>query len=543
MPLRESQNKLQSDYMKKEKPKNNNAFFTDSQIPIKTFYKLKKKTKSEEPGKYPFTRGIHQDMYRERLWTMRQYSGFGDAAQTNKRFKFMLEKGQTGLSMAFDLPTQIGYDPDSPQAEGEVGKVGVSIASLKDMMTAFDGIPLGKVSSSMTINSTASTLLAYYIAVGQSQGFNSKELRGTTQNDILKEYIARNTYIYPPKPSMRLIGDMIQYCAKEVPQWYPISISGYHMREAGATAIQEVAFTLANAIEYIQTCLDRGLKIDEFAPRLSFFFCCTIELFEEVAKFRVARKIYSKILKEKFHAKDPKSLQLKFHTQTSGESLTAQQPDNNIVRVSIQSLAAVLGGTQSLHTNSRDEALALPTQESAKIALRTQQIVAYESGVTRTVDPMAGSYYLEELCDEIEDGVWKYLKKVEKMGGSIKAIEKGFFQSEIRQNAYRLKKEIDNNERTIVGVNKFSETEPAKQELLRIDDTVEIQQRQALKNLRSTRDNKKVEHALSKLQSVAETEENLMPYILDSVKTYATTGEISNKFREVFGEYRPKEVF
>jgi methylmalonyl-CoA mutase N-terminal domain/subunit len=543
MPLRESQNKLQSDYMKKEKPKNNETFFTDSQIPIKPFYKLKKKTKSEEPGKYPFTRGIHQDMYRERLWTMRQYSGFGDAAQTNKRFKFMLEKGQTGLSMAFDLPTQIGYDPDSPQAEGEVGKVGVSIASLKDMMTAFDGIPLGKVSSSMTINSTASTLLAYYIAVGQSQGFNSKELRGTTQNDILKEYIARNTYIYPPKPSMRLIGDMIQYCAKEVPQWYPISISGYHMREAGATAIQEVAFTLANAIEYIQTCLDRGLKIDEFAPRLSFFFCCTIELFEEVAKFRVARKIYSKILKEKFHAKDPKSLQLKFHTQTSGESLTAQQPDNNIVRVSIQSLAAVLGGTQSLHTNSRDEALALPTQESAKIALRTQQIVAYESGVTRTVDPMAGSYYLEELCDEIEDGVWKYLKKVEKMGGSIKAIEKGFFQSEIRQNAYRLKKEIDNNERTIVGVNKFSETEPTKQELLRIDDTVEIQQRQALKNLRSTRDNKKVEHALSKLQSVAETEENLMPYILDSVKTYATTGEISNKFREVFGEYRPKEVF
>jgi methylmalonyl-CoA mutase N-terminal domain/subunit len=543
MPLRKSQNKLQSDYMKKEKPKNNNAFFTDSQIPIKPFYKLKKKTKSEEPGKYPFTRGIHQDMYRERLWTMRQYSGFGDAAQTNKRFKFMLEKGQTGLSMAFDLPTQIGYDPDSSQAEGEVGKVGVSIASLKDMMTAFDGIPLGKVSSSMTINSTASTLLAYYIAVGQSQGFNSKELRGTTQNDILKEYIARNTYIYPPKPSMRLIGDMIQYCAKEVPQWYPISISGYHMREAGATAIQEVAFTLANAIEYIQTCLDRGLKIDEFAPRLSFFFCCTIELFEEVAKFRVARKIYSKILKEKFHAKDPKSLQLKFHTQTSGESLTAQQPDNNIVRVAIQSLASVLGGTQSLHTNSRDEALALPTQESAKIALRTQQIVAYESGVTRTVDPMAGSYYLEELCDEIEDGVWKYLKKVEKMGGSIKAIEKGFFQSEIRQNAYRLKKEIDNNERTIVGVNKFSETEPTKQELLRIDDTVEIQQHQALKNLRSTRDNKKVERALSKLQSVAETDENLMPYILDSVKTYATTGEISNKFREVFGEYRPKEVF
>ena len=482
MLLKKSQNTLQSDNMKKEKSQNTKTFFTDSLIPIKPFYQLKKKIKSEEPGKYPFTRGIHHDMYRERLWTMRQYSGFGDASQTNKRFKFMLEKGQTGLSMAFDLPTQIGYDPDSPQAEGEVGKVGVSIASLKDMMTAFDGIPLGKVSTSMTINSTASTLLAYYIAVGQSQGFNSKDLRGTTQNDILKEYIARNTYIYPPKPSMRLIGDMIQYCAKEVPQWYPISISGYHMREAGATAIQEVAFTLANAIEYIQTCLDRGLKIDEFAPRLSFFFCCTIELFEEIAKFRVARKIYSKILKEKFYAKDPKSIQLKFHTQTSGESLTAQQPDNNIVRVAIQSLAAVLGGTQSLHTNSRDEALALPTQDSAKIALRTQQIVAYESGATRTVDPMAGSYYLEELCDEIEDGVWKYLKKVEKMGGSIKAIEKGFFQSEIRQNAYRLKKEIDNNERIIVGVNKFSENEPTKQELLRIDDKVEIQQRQALRN-------------------------------------------------------------
>jgi len=529
--------------MKKTKQKMNKTFFTDSQIPIKQFYQASKKSKLETPGTLPFTRGIHQGMYRDRFWTMRQYSGFGDAAQTNTRFKFMLEKGQTGLSMAFDLPTQIGYDPDSPQAEGEVGKVGVSIASLKDMMTAFGGIPLGKVSSSMTINSTASTLLAYYIAVGQSQGFNSKELRGTTQNDILKEYIARNTYIYPPKPSMRLIGDMIQYCAKEVPQWYPISISGYHMREAGATAIQEVAFTIANAIEYIQTCIDRGLKIDDFAPRLSFFFCCTIELFEEVAKFRVARKIYAKIMKEKFHAKDPKSMQLKFHTQTSGESLTAQQPDNNIVRVTIQSLAAVLGGTQSLHTNSRDEALALPTQESAKIALRTQQIVAHESGVTRTVDPMGGSHYLEELCDEIEEGVWNYLKKVEKMGGSIKGIEKGFFQSEIRQNAYRLKKEVDSNDRVIVGVNKFSETETTKQKLLRIDDTVEIQQNKALKKLRSTRDNKKVEHALSKMQSVAEGDDNLMPYILDSVKVYATTGEISNTFREVFGEYRPKEVF
>ena len=342
---------------------------------------------------------------------------------------------------------------------------------------------------------------------------------------------------------MRLIGDMIGYCAQKVPQWYPISISGYHMREAGATATQEVAFTIANAIEYIKTCIDRGLKIDDFAPRLSFFFCCTIEFFEEVAKFRVARKVYAKILKEKFHAKNPKSLQLKFHTQTSGESLTAQQPDNNIVRVAIQSMAAVLGGTQSLHTNSRDEALALPTQESAKIALRTQQIVAHESGVTKTVDPMAGSYYLESLCDEIEEGVWKYLKKVEKMGGSIKAIEKGFFQSEIRQNAYRLKKEADDNERILVGVNKYTETEPSKQELLRIDDKVEIAQNKAIAKLRKSRNNKKVEDALSKMKSAAETEENLMPYILSSVKAYATTGEISNTFREVFGEYRPKEVF
>jgi methylmalonyl-CoA mutase N-terminal domain/subunit len=522
-----------------KKPK---EILTDSNFPVNTTYYQKKRLK-EEPGKYPFTRGIHKEMYRERLWTMRQYSGFGDAKQTNERFKFMLEKGQTGLSMAFDLPTQIGHDPDAPQAEGEVGKVGVSIASLKDMLTAFDGIPLGKVSTSMTINSTASTLLAYYIAVGESQGFASTELRGTTQNDILKEYVARNTYIYPPQPSMRLIGDMIAYCAKNVPQWYPISISGYHMREAGSTATQEVAFTLANAIAYIQTCIERGLKIDEFAPRLSFFFCCTIEFFEEIAKFRVARKVYAKILKEKFHAKDPKSIQLKFHTQTSGESLTAQQPDNNIVRVAIQTMAAVLGGTQSLHTNSRDEALALPTAESAKIALRTQQIVGYESGITKTVDPMGGSYYLEYLCDEIEDGVWKYLKQIEKMGGALKAIEKGFFQSEIRQNAYRLKKEIDSGDRVIVGVNKFSEDKEPRPDLLRIDESVGEKQKKAIKKIRSERDNKKVEYALSKMQSAAEKGQNLMPFILDSVRSYATTGEISNTFRQVFGEYRPREVF
>jgi len=359
----------------------------------------------------------------------------------------------------------------------------------------------------------------------------------------LKEYVARNTYIYPPQPSMRIIGDMIGYCAKNVPQWYPISISGYHMREAGATAVQEIAFTIANGIEYIQTCINRGLKIDDFAPRLSFFFCCTIEFFEEIAKFRIARKIYAKILKERFKAKNPKSLQLRFHTQTSGESLTAQQPDNNIVRVSVQAMAAVLGGTQSLHTNSKDEALALPSQEAAKIALRTQQIIGYESGVTKTVDPMAGSHYMESLCDDIEDQVWEYLKKIDKMGGALKAIEKGFFQSEIRQNAYRLKKEVDNNERILVGVNKFTEKSEKKYDLLRVDDSLGKKQEKAIRDLRKSRDNKKTEYALSKMQKVAETDENLMPFILDAVLAYATTGEISNTFREVFGEYRPKEIF
>ena len=516
--------------------------FTDSSLHVDQVY-TSSKAKKTKPGKYPFTRGIHAGMYRDRLWTMRQYSGFGDAAQTNERFKFMLEKGQTGLSMAFDLPTQIGYDPDATVSEGEIGKVGVSIASLDDMMTAFNEIPLGKVSTSMTINSTASTLLAYYIVVGESQGYNKSQLRGTTQNDILKEYIARNTYIYPPKPSMRLIGDMIEYCSNEIPKWYPISISGYHMREAGATAIQEIAFTIANAIAYIKTCLDRGLKIDDFAPRLSFFFCCTMELFEETAKFRVARKIYSKIIKDTFHAKNPKSMQLKFHVQTSGESLTAQQPDNNIVRVTIQSLASILGGAQSLHTNSRDEALALPTQESAKIALRTQQIIAHESGITKTVDPLAGSYYLEHLCYEIEDHVWKYLRKIDRLGGALKCIEKGFFQSEIRKNAYRLKKEIDSEQRTIVGVNKFIEERSTAQKLLRVNDSIGVKQSRKIKKLKNKRDNKKTHYALSKLQEVANTTENLMPYIINSVKSNATTGEISDALREIFGEYKPKEVF
>ena len=525
------------------------AAVTDSGIRVKPLYtSAPRRGGREAPGKYPYTRGIHPGMYAERLWTMRQYSGFGDAAQTNARFRYMLDNGQTGLSMAFDLPTQMGHDPDSESAEGEVGKVGVSIASIDDMMRAFEGIPLGKVSTSMTINATASTLLAYYVALGESQGVASADLRGTTQNDILKEYIARNTYIYPPAPSMRLVGDMIEYCAKSVPQWYPVSISGYHMREAGSTAVQEVAFTLANAIAYIEACLARGLEIDDFAPRLSFFFCCTIEFFEEVAKFRVARKVYARLLKERFGAKKPRSMQLKFHTQTSGESLTAQQPDNNIARVALQTMAAVLGGTQSLHTNSRDEALALPTKESAKIALRTQQIVAYESGVTKTVDPMAGSYYLESLCDEIEDGVWKYLKRIERMGGSIRAIERGFFQSEIRQNAYRLKREIDSEggaARVIVGMNRFGDTEAAaaRPDLLKVDESVGRAQSRAAKALRKGRDAKRAASSLEALKAAADGSANLMPAILGAVRARSTTGEISGALREVFGEYRPSGAF
>src|SRR6478752_2338107 len=519
---------------------------TDSNIPVKRFYdsKVKPKSKTEEPGKYPYTRGIHPGMYRDRLWTMRQYTGFGTVEQTNQRFKYLLERGQTGLSMAFDLPTQIGYDADDSHAEGEVGKVGVSITSLKDMMKCFGGIPLDKVSTSMTINSTASTLLALYIATGAKQGVDSKQLRGTTQNDILKEYIARNTYIYPPKPSMRLIGDMIQYCSSNVPHWYPISISGYHIREAGSNAVQELAFTFANAIEYINTCTNKGLKIDDFAPRLSFFFCCTMEFFEEIAKFRAARIIYSKIIKEKFGAKDPKSLHLRFHVQTSGESLTAQQVDNNIVRVTTEALAAVLGGCQSLHTNSRDEALALPTEESVKIALRTQQIIASETGVTKTADPLAGSYYIEYLTEQIIERVNSYLDKIEKMGGSLAAIENNYFQEEIRKNAYELKKEIDENKRIIVGVNKFKDPKDIEPKLNVIDQILEKKQIVKLKEFKKNRDNIKVHNSISNLISAAEKpEKNIMPFIIAAVKDKVTLGEISNSFKEVFGSYSPKFSF
>lgn len=518
---------------------------TDSNIAVKRAYKKSdvKSRKDEDPGKYPFTRGLYPNMYRERFWTMRQYSGFGSAEETNKRFKFLLDKGQTGLSLAFDLPTQTGRDSDHQMSEGEVGRTGVAISSIKDMMTCFEGIPLDKVSTSMTINSTASTLLSLYITVAESQGVKPDQLRGTTQNDILKEYIARNTYIYPPKPSMRLIGDMIEHCSKKVPQWYPISISGYHIREAGSNAVQELAFTFADAIEYIETCTARGLKVDSFAPRLSFFFCCTMEFFEEIAKFRAARRIYAKIMKERFKARSAKSMHLRFHVQTSGESLTAQQVDNNIVRVATEALSAALGGCQSLHTNSRDEALALPTEQSAKVALRTQQIIASETGITKTVDPMAGSYYIESLTDEIEEQVWKYLKRIDKMGGAMSAIEKGYFQEEIRNNSYRLKKEIDENKRVIVGVNKYQDAHDIEPALNKIDLEIEQRQIARLKEFKASRDRTKAESALSTLQKAAEKDENLMPLIINCVKSYATLGEISDTLGTVFGKYEAKVSF
>lgn len=519
---------------------------TDSNISVKKHFLSEdiRKENESEPGTYPYLRGIYPTMYRERHWTMRQYSGFGSAEETNNRFKFLLEHGQTGLSLAFDLPTQTGRDSDNPQSEGEVGRTGVAISSIEDMLTCFRDIPLDKVSTSMTINSTAATLLSLYISVAESQGVSPTQIRGTTQNDILKEYHSRNTYIYPPKPSLRLIGDMIQYCSTNVPQFYPISISGYHIREAGSNAIQELAFTFADAIEYINTCIGRGLDIDSFAPRLSFFFCCTMEFFEEIAKFRAARVIYAKILKERYGAKDPKSTHLRFHVQTSGESLTAQQVDNNIIRVTTEALAAVLGGCQSLHTNSRDEALALPSEESVKIALRTQQVIAYETGVTKTVDPLAGSYYVEYLTEQIVQGVQEYLDKIDKMGGALEAISRNFFQEEIRKNAYNLKKEIDSNDRIIVGVNKFRDQKDVEPKLAIVDPQLEIKQVNRLKKFKSNRDDIKVQQQISKLMTAAEKPDiNLMPFIIDAVKNKVTLGEISTAFQGIFGTYVPKISF
>ncbi|MDI3501309.1 MAG: methylmalonyl-CoA mutase, N-terminal domain [Thermoanaerobacter sp.] len=495
------------------------------------------------PGEYPFTRGIQPTMYRGRLWTMRQYAGFGTAEESNERYKFLLSQGQTGLSVAFDLPTQIGYDSDHPMAQGEVGKVGVAIDSLKDMEILFDGIPLDQVSTSMTINAPAAILLAMYIAVAEKQGVSPEKLSGTIQNDILKEYVARGTYIFPPEPSMRLITDIFEFCSRNVPKWNTISISGYHIREAGATAVQEVAFTLANGIAYVEAAIKAGLDVDDFAPRLSFFFNAHNDLLEEVAKFRAARRLWAKIMKERFKAKNPRSMMLRFHTQTAGSTLTAQQPDNNIVRVAIQALAAVLGGTQSLHTNSRDEALALPTEESVRIALRTQQIIAYESGVTETVDPLAGSYYVEHLTNLIEQKAMEYIQKIDELGGAPKAIEKGYIQQEIQDSAYRYQQEIESGRRIVVGVNKFQIEEEPPKNLLKVNPEVEKIQRKKLEVLRATRDNIAVKSALEELSCKAKTSENLMPSIINCVKVYATLGEISDTLRGVFGEYKATVTF
>lgn len=491
------------------------------------------------PGEYPYTRGVQPTMYRGRLWTMRQYAGFATAEESNKRYKYLLEQGQTGLSCAFDLPTQIGYDSDDPISEGEVGKVGVAIDSLRDMETLFDGIDLSKVSTSMTINAPASVLLAMYIAVAEKQGTPAEKLSGTIQNDILKEYAARGTYIFPPKPSMRLITDIFRFCSKNVPLWNTISISGYHIREAGSTAAQEIAFTIADGIAYVKAAIDAGLDVDEFAGRLSFFWNAHNNVLEEACKFRASRRIWAGIMRERFGAKNPKSMMLRFHTQTAGSMLTAQQPDNNIIRVTLQTVAAVLGGTQSLHTNSRDEALALPTEDSVRIALRTQQIVAYESGLADVIDPLAGSYYVEALTSKIEKEALEYIDKIDRMGGAVEAIEAGYIQKEIQDSAYKWQKEIENDERVIVGVNKFKIEEPPARNLLRVDASAGELQRKKLKALREERDNDAVKATLSRLDAACRDESAcLMPAIIDCVKAYATLGEICNVMRGVFGEYQ-----
>ncbi len=492
------------------------------------------------PGEFPFTRGVQPTMYRGRLWTMRQYAGYASAEESNARYRYLLDRGQTGLSVAFDLPTQMGYDPDHPMAEGEVGKVGVSIASLEDMHQLFAGIPLDKVTTSMTINSTAAILLALYIAVGKQQGIEPRALNGTLQNDILKEYIARGTYIYPPRPSLRLITDVFAYCTHEVPQWNTISISGYHMREAGATAVQELAFTLANGIEYVNAALRAGLEIDRFAPRLAFFFDSHNNLLEEVAKFRAARRMWAKIMRDRFCARDPRSLMLRFHTQTAGVSLQAQQIDNNVVRVTVQALAAVLGGTQSLHTNAKDEALALPTSENAQLALRTQQVLAYESGVADVVDPLAGSYYVETLTDEIERRAWAYIHRIDEIGGALKAVEAGYIQSEISEAAYEYQRQVERGERIVVGTNRFQSAEPEPTaDILTVDPSVRERQCERLRALRARRDNEVCQNVLERLQVAAGNEhENLLPLIVDAAEAYCTLGEISDAFRAVWGEAR-----
>ncbi len=496
------------------------------------------------PGEYPYTRGIHKTMYRGRLWTMRQFAGFGTPEDTNERYHYLLKHGQTGLSVAFDLPTLMGRDADDPLSQGEVGICGVAISSLADMEMLFKGIPLDKVSTSMTINAPAAMLLAYYIAVAEKQGVKSKQLRGTIQNDILKEYIAQKEWIYPPEPSMRIIIDMFKYCKDNMPQWNPISISGYHIREAGSTSVQELAFTLADGFAYVEAALEAGMDIDDFAPRLSFFFNSHIDFFEEIAKFRAARRIYAKRMREKYGAKDPRSWTLRFHTQTAGCSLTAQQPENNIVRTAIEALAGVLGGTQSLHTNSMDETLALPSEKAVTIALRTQQVLAHETGITNTIDPLGGSYFIENLTTEMEQKAEDYFRRIDDLGGVIPAIEQGFFQREIADAAYTYQKELDKKEKIIVGVNEFvHETEDVEIPLLYIPPEVEQKQKQRLADIRQSRNQKAVEESLESLKQAARDEKNLMPPILEASRNYVTLGEMCNSLTEVFGIYEEPVIF
>jgi methylmalonyl-CoA mutase, N-terminal domain len=509
---------------------------TESGIEIQPVY-TSHETKQEMPGEYPFTRGVQADMYRTKLWTMRQYAGFSTAEESNKRYKYLLSQGTTGLSVAFDLPTQIGYDSDHKLAEGEVGKAGVAIDSLRDIEILFDGIELEKISTSMTINSTASILLAFYIALAKRQEADLKKITGTVQNDLLKEYAARGTYIYPPKPSMRIITDIFEYCNKEVPKWNTISISGYHIREAGATAVQELAFTLANGKAYVKAALEKGLDINVFGKRLSFFFNSHNNLFQEAAKFRAARRMWAKMMRE-LGATEDKAMMLRFHTQTGGSTLTAQQPLNNITRVTIQALSAVLGGTQSLHTNGYDEALTLPSEEAARTALRTQQIIAFESGAADTVDPLAGSYFVESLTDELEQKAWQYIEKIDAMGGSVNAIEAGYIQNEIARASYEYQQSINKGTRIIVGVNKFTAEEKPFTKHLVIDDSIRELQIQKLKKLRVERNNQNVTECLSKIEDAAKENSNLMPHIIEAVENYATLGEVSDVMRKVFGEYQ-----
>ncbi|MFO8062185.1 MAG: methylmalonyl-CoA mutase family protein [bacterium] len=523
---------MRSLYMDKEKR------FNTSGIELETFYdkdSLSKEPELGQPGKPPFTRGVYPSMYRGRLWTMRQYAGFGSAAETNKRFKYLLDNGQTGLSVAFDLPTQLGIDSDNPLAEGEVGKVGVAVSSIDDMEQLFDGIPLEKVSTSMTINATTIAVLAMYTAVAKKQNADISKLQGTVQNDILKEYTARGNYIFPPEPSMKLTADIFEYCSRNMPKWNTISISGYHIREAGSTAAQELAFTFADAIAYIEYALKRGLKIDDFAPRLSFFFNAHNNFFEEIAKFRASRRIWARIMKERFNASNPKSMRLRFHTQTAGSMLTAQQPRNNIVRVALQALAAVMGGTQSLHTNSYDEALSLPSEESVNIALRTQQIIAYESGVADVVDPLGGSYFIEKMTDEIEQLVFEYIEKIDDMGGAVKAVENGYFKNEIEQSAYQYQKAIESKERIIVGLNKFRADEEVKPERIKIDESIGADRKKALAQLKEKRDNSKVNELLEHIDNTIDEEGNLFEPVLEAVEHKATLGEIVNVMKNKWG--------